>query len=71
MKVEVKNIKTGKVQSIDNRLVPLFEKGGKWERMGQIETRDIVAETEDNEEISEITGKPKRKYKRRDLQAEE
>ena len=34
-----------------------------------VETRAM--EVEDDPEISEVTGKPKRKYKRRDMKAEE
>jgi hypothetical protein len=36
----------------------------------RVETRDMKAERVDELEISPRTGKPKRRYKRRDMQAE-
>jgi hypothetical protein len=64
---EIRSTRNGKTASVSAHLAKQLVAGGKYEYL----TRELRPETPKSAVISPITGKPKRQYKRRDLQPRE
>lgn len=69
MQVQVKYVESGKVATMHHIHADILERIGVVRR-AEVVTRDLKAE-EDSVEISPRTGKPKRKYTRRDMKADD
>lgn len=79
---QIKSTRNGKIAKVSPRLAKALVAGGKYEyltrdmrpepaQVPQVQPAVIVSEEDSGVEISPITGKPKRQYRRRAVRSDE